>query len=569
MAGNASSTNIQISLLDSSGNPTLIANTTNTVKLRLVNQTGAGIPLTASTPSPTPADGQFQIQLFLDALFTDAAAAGSVQISAHGWSVKYFDDADFPCWSVAPTSATTWMPNDFIQLTISNLRPTVQLGSYYLTVNLWSLPGADSPFPYNTTVGVQSPTPTGAKKLKLVMKATLGNSSIYITKNPSEPEKSDLVLTLVNEDPTTPLVPDDLPWGSEPPKFILSFIYSRAPGNFALSSQEAANSIEVGLEDGIGWKPPQKVDGPRWILEPTQNNHNVLGVQDNSIVTFSIKNIVTQLTPGPTLAYLQCLNVPGYGDTFYAILINKQFKPLSMGNLSINKTSYVVDGAVPAKAYLSWTVSGATLVELSGVGQVPSSQMSYEVSVDRTMPFVLTAYDMFNGSLQTASVIARVTPDYTTRWLPTGTVMAWNGSSNAVPAGYALCDGSHGTPDLRDRFVLGAGNGTQPLTVFDDHHVHSLPGLAAQTFTTSTESSSHTHGMPTNWYSRNLSCGKWASADSNGAYNSNTQSGTNSTTHTHTVFVNFNSPMTGTAHGRTRPAWYALSYIMLLPATAS
>jgi hypothetical protein len=34
----------------------------------------------------------------------------------------------------------------------------------------------------------------------------------------------------------------------------------------------------------------------------------------------------------------------------------------------------------------------------------------------------------------------------------------WSGSIASIPAGWALCNGSNGTPDLRDRFVVGAGN---------------------------------------------------------------------------------------------------------------
>lgn len=41
--------------------------------------------------------------------------------------------------------------------------------------------------------------------------------------------------------------------------------------------------------------------------------------------------------------------------------------------------------------------------------------------------------------------------------VPSGGIILWSGALSAVPAGWALCDGSHGTPDLRDRFVVGAG----------------------------------------------------------------------------------------------------------------
>jgi len=37
-----------------------------------------------------------------------------------------------------------------------------------------------------------------------------------------------------------------------------------------------------------------------------------------------------------------------------------------------------------------------------------------------------------------------------------GGICLWSGSIANIPAGYALCNGSNGTPDLRDKFVIGA-----------------------------------------------------------------------------------------------------------------
>ena len=39
----------------------------------------------------------------------------------------------------------------------------------------------------------------------------------------------------------------------------------------------------------------------------------------------------------------------------------------------------------------------------------------------------------------------------------TGMIMLWSGSINNIPEGWMLCDGNNGTPNLTDRFVLGAG----------------------------------------------------------------------------------------------------------------
>lgn len=39
-----------------------------------------------------------------------------------------------------------------------------------------------------------------------------------------------------------------------------------------------------------------------------------------------------------------------------------------------------------------------------------------------------------------------------------GIITMWSGSVASIPVGWYLCNGSNGTPDLRDRFVIGAGS---------------------------------------------------------------------------------------------------------------
>lgn len=41
--------------------------------------------------------------------------------------------------------------------------------------------------------------------------------------------------------------------------------------------------------------------------------------------------------------------------------------------------------------------------------------------------------------------------------LPRGVIVMWSGALNEIPPGWALCDGENGTPDLRNRFVMGVG----------------------------------------------------------------------------------------------------------------
>ena len=47
-----------------------------------------------------------------------------------------------------------------------------------------------------------------------------------------------------------------------------------------------------------------------------------------------------------------------------------------------------------------------------------------------------------------------------------GMIMMWSGTIATIPSGWALCNGSGGTPDLRDRFIVGASvdSGGQSVT---------------------------------------------------------------------------------------------------------
>ena len=41
---------------------------------------------------------------------------------------------------------------------------------------------------------------------------------------------------------------------------------------------------------------------------------------------------------------------------------------------------------------------------------------------------------------------------------PSGGIIIWSGSAASIPSGWYLCNGSNSTPDLRDKFVVGAGS---------------------------------------------------------------------------------------------------------------
>ena len=66
-----------------------------------------------------------------------------------------------------------------------------------------------------------------------------------------------------------------------------------------------------------------------------------------------------------------------------------------------------------------------------------------------------------------------------------GLIVLWEGAINDIPLGWHLCDGEKGTVDLRDLFVVGAGDSyapadtggsnTHPHTFTSDGHTHTIP----------------------------------------------------------------------------------------------
>lgn len=204
--------------------------------------------------------------------------------------------------------------------------------------------------------------------------------------------------------------------------------------------------------------------------------------------------------------------------------------------------------------------------------------------------------------------------------IPTGVITLWSGSIASIPSGWVLCNGSNSTPDLRDRFVVGAGTtyavgatgGANTVTLdatMIPAHTHTFSA------TTGTESAGHTHtysgtssgqsvghthsgttgGMNANnphshailygprsggsngvadssstggyWQSEstNIDHGHdfttgGASADHNHTY-SGTTAGT-SVSHTHTVSGTTGNGTGGGAAHENRPPYFALAYIM-------
>ncbi len=83
--------------------------------------------------------------------------------------------------------------------------------------------------------------------------------------------------------------------------------------------------------------------------------------------------------------------------------------------------------------------------------------------------------------------------------VPRGVITLWYGSTSNVPAGWVLCNGTNGTPDLRDRFVIGAGATYNPGNLGGNSLISGTTSAAGGHGHTMSLSSagSHSHGTIT------------------------------------------------------------------------
>ena len=121
--------------------------------------------------------------------------------------------------------------------------------------------------------------------------------------------------------------------------------------------------------------------------------------------------------------------------------------------------------------------------------------------------------------------------------IPSGMIMIWSGAANAIPSGFTLCDGNNSTPDLRDRFVVGAQNA---------YSVGATGGADSVTLTVS-QIPSHNHSVT------------FPITAPQGGLVSNNQFGCN---HNSSGMTRTSSSVGGGGSHENRPPYYALCYVM-------
>lgn len=188
---------------------------------------------------------------------------------------------------------------------------------------------------------------------------------------------------------------------------------------------------------------------------------------------------------------------------------------------------------------------------LKGDGSVDTTTYLTAASVGGTPDNVGGQLVVRNGTGGFSAGIVTATTFVGNGTIPIGGIIMWSGSIATIPTGWALCNGSNGTPDLRSRFIVGATSDASTGVTFNaDTGVVSgayAPGNTGGSVAhqlTIPEMPAHTH-----------------------TYNQNTNANTDhSGSDTVSNNPSFSSQPTGSTGGNdfheNRPPYYALAFIM-------
>lgn len=195
--------------------------------------------------------------------------------------------------------------------------------------------------------------------------------------------------------------------------------------------------------------PNYPLNGQLWFDKAT----NLLKVYDNNATWYRVGAAATKLQSDITIALSG--DVTGSVNNFDGstdrspFVINSTLSPSGVTPGTYVNSNIVVDNK--GRITSAQNGSSSTLIDfssiISGLGYVPVDKAGDIM----TGPFNATEID-------TTGKIKEQGNDL----IPSGIITMWYGSIVSIPNGWVLCDGNNNTPDLRDRFVVGAGNTYAP-----------------------------------------------------------------------------------------------------------
>ena len=174
---------------------------------------------------------------------------------------------------------------------------------------------------------------------------------------------------------------------------------------------------------------------------------------------------------GPSASMTETMRVKGNGNV--GIGTSSPAQKLSVsGDTLTTGTAYLLDTNHSIRAISGSGVAISTYAVTDGI---ILKQSTGNVGIGTTSP---TQKLEVNGTVKATTFTGNGT-------IPIGGIIMWSGTTSDIPAGWALCNGvaSNGLtpPDLRDRFIVGAGSAYSPKAT-GGASTHSLAATNLPTF---------------------------------------------------------------------------------------
>ena len=156
-----------------------------------------------------------------------------------------------------------------------------------------------------------------------------------------------------------------------------------------------------------------------------------------------------------------CVIIMGLLTLANAQVMQASFGGLGSSSISLQAQQYASAKAdiIKATTYDKLTAQSKTTIQNSN-GFQDEIQLSPEESISdkiKQRTAIIHVYRNEEILPRFTLKVLRTSADKSSD-LPPGSIIPWFGQLRDLPEGWHICDGTNGTPDLRDRFIVGTGS---------------------------------------------------------------------------------------------------------------
>jgi hypothetical protein len=294
-----------------------------------------------------------------------------------------------------------------------------------------------------------------------------------------------------------------------------------------------------------GWKKLPEID----IDDESQAQHRADEAQkeysfpSNEDLILTISNVKSSLASGQGQIRVYYKNIPGYADGYQV--------------LNLYKTHLIERN------------------KKIGIGKIPDPKIELDVKG------TISATEDMNvqGNIKSAKTVSA--QSFVGQGaVVKGMIVMWSGKGNDIPSGWQICNGQNGTPDLRGRFIVGAG-ATEDQS-FDKPNASGGPTLhkhridPPEVKRDTLKAGGHFHHFPNGWFKKYVKSsghgGDCNFIDTNGGRvkgkDTDGETTQNAGEHVHPVTVKIPEFYSDSSSEEIRPRWYALCFIMYVGKTS-